>query len=424
MKDRTAARLAGVVFGFIALSFLGAVAFSVLNATAPHASGWDPAPAVSGLAVLSFPLVGMLIARRHPRNAVCWILLAIGLVWESGDVSAGYVRYAFVTNPGSLPRPDLVAVVTSSFWIPAIGLMGTFLILLFPDGRLPSPRWKPMGWLSALVLIGLTVVIPVLPAPVTDFTDIDVGRRVPNPLGIEALRPVLNAVFGLVLLVPLCIAGCALGLITRFRRSAGHERLQLKWLATAASVAATIYFVMMVLSFVVGSDTGDGSGDSAWLNILQHVAVFSFLLIPMAIGIAILRYRLYDIDLIINRALVYVGLTASLALVYTGGVVGIGTLVRTLTRQESDDLVVAASTLAVAGLFGPLRRKVQSFIDRRFYRRKYDAEQTLAQFSARLRDQIDLAALNAEVVAVVTSTMQPSHVSVWVKPPSSGSASP
>ena len=415
MKPRTATRLAWVTLGFVTLCLVAGLALSALNA-ARHAAdtGGIVREALLLLAMFSFPVVGVLIATRQPRNAIGWILLGIGLVWELPGES--YVRYGFITDPGSLPRPDLVAVLMSSSWVPGIGLIGTFLILLFPDGRLPSPRWRPLAWFSAVVLIVLTVVIPLMPEPLPEVTQVPYLPDVPNPLGIDALRHVLNALFVFLPLLPLCIVASALSLIARFRRSQGQERLQLKWLAAGAGVNAALY--LLAMAFTLASDAPwSGKGTPFWLTVLQNLALYSFVLIPVAIGFAVLRYRLYDIDVIINRALVYGILTASLALVYAAGVVGLGAVARTLTRQETNNLAVAASTLGAAALFGPLRRKVQSFIDRRFYRHKYDAEQTLAEFSARLRDQLDLDSLNAELLGVVTRTMQPSRVSLWLKPP-------
>ena len=412
MKARTASRLAWVVFGFVALCFLSGLVLSVLNATGPHASdrGQIVGEAVLSLAMLSFPFVGVLIATRQPRNAIGWILLAIGLVGELP--LEGYVRYAFVTDPGSLPRPDVVAVLTSGMWVPSFGLVGTFLLLLFPDGRLPSPRWRQLARLCALVLIVVTIALPVIPGPLPEVAETPFLPDVPNPLGIEALRPILGGLYGLLLLLPLCIVGCALGLIVRFRRSRGHERMQLKWLAAGAGLAATLYFP--AIAFAVPYGWG-GETTPVWLAVLQNVSTYAFVLIPVAIGFAVLRYRLYDIDVIINRALVYGVLTALLALAYFGIVVVLQRAFDPVT--QGSDLAIAASTLAVAALFRPLRSRVQAFIDHRFYRRKYDAGQTLAEFSARLRDQLDLDSLSSELAAVVTRTMQPSHVSLWLRPP-------
>ena len=416
MKASSASRLAWVMFGFVALSFVSGLVLSVLNATEAHASdrGQIVGEALLSLAMLSFPVVGVLIATRQPHNAIGWILLAIGLVSE--HPLEPYVRYGFVTDPGSLPRPDVVAVLTLGTWVPSIGLIGTFLLLLFPDGHLPSPRWRPLAWLSVVVMIVLTIGLPAMPGSLAEVSQTPFLPDVPNPLGIEALRPVVGGLYAFVLLLTLCIVGSALSLIVRFRRSRGHERLQLKWLAAGAGLTATLFLVTWAFTLPSGAAWG-GKTTPAWLAVLQNVSAYAFVLIPVAIGFAVLRYRLYDIDVIINRALVYGVLTAALALVYAAGVVGLGAAARAVTQQETNNLAVAASTLAVAALFGPLRRRVQSFIDRRFYRHKYDAQQTLADFSARLRDHVDLDSLNAELLAVVTRTMQPSRVSLWLKPP-------
>jgi len=417
MKDRTAARLAWLAFGVTTLAFVGAVGFSALNAMGSNGFDRDPAAAVMGLAMLSFPIVGVLVASRRPRNAVGWILLAIGFVWEfTIGVAEGYIRYAYVTDPGSLPRPDVVAALYSSTWVPGVGLIGTFLILLFPNGRLPSQRWRPLAWLSAVVLIVLTVAMPVTPGTLREVAQLPYLPETPNPLGLDALRPLKGAVYVILPLLPLCILGSAAGLIARFRRAHGKERLQLKWLAFGAGLTAVLYLTAITFSVAYDSDWS-GSDTALWLTVLQNVSLLSFVLIPVAAGIAILKYRLYDIDLIINRALVYGGLSAALAAVYVGGVLGIGAVARAVTGQASNDVAVAASTLAVASLFGPLRRGVQAFIDRRFYRHKYDAEQTLAQFAATLRDKVELGSLSGELLGVVNSTVQPSHASLWLRPP-------
>jgi hypothetical protein len=213
-------------------------------------------------------------------------------------------------------------------------------------------------------------------------------------------------------LVPASIVGCATSLVQRFRRSRGSERLQLKWLATAAAVCAVLYVAAMLVSLNQPWGTEE---TPFWIGVIQNAAFVSFVLIPVAIGFAILKYRLYDIDLIINRTLVYGALTAMLALVYVGGVVGVGGRLREVTGEERNNLVVAGSTLAVAALFHPARARIQSFIDRRFYRGKYDATQTLERFATRLRDEVDLETMQAELLGVVHQTMQPSHVSLWLR---------
>lgn len=417
MEDRGVSRLAWEIFGLNALIFAGTVGFFLFNWT-EGSSGWDATvgSVMGAAAFFSFPAVGLLVASRQPRNAIGWILLAIGLAWELYFLVEGYLRYAWDTNPGSLWRPDLVLVLTSWLWVPAVGLMGTFLVLLFPDGRLPALGWRPLARLSALAMILVSIGTPLMSVP---LAEVGGGSElaplgVANPLGLQGLSPFLGVIYVAVGLLVLCIVGSAASLVHRFRRSRGRERLQLKWVAAAAATVAVAYLLFMASGFV---GAFDDPRRSSWVGIAESVVPLSFVLIPVAAGVAILKHRLYDIDRIINRALVYGALTAALALVYVGAVVGVGAIVRAVTRQESNNLAVAASTLVVAGMFGPLRRGIQSFIDRRFYRNKYNAEQTLADFSAGLRDQVDLDSLNAELVGVVTRAMQPSLVSLWLKAP-------
>ncbi|MBA3350687.1 MAG: hypothetical protein H0T12_09060 [Actinobacteria bacterium] len=230
-----------------------------------------------------------------------------------------------------------------------------------------------------------------------------------NPLGLEALRPFVPGVFLTIVLIPMSIVGCAVALIARFRRSRGQDRLQLKWLAAGAGATASLYFITVVPSLLLDL----GSGEPLWLRVLSQISVYSFVLIPVAIGMAILKHRLYDIDVIINRTLVYGALTAALTLAYVLAVTILQALLRPFAGKSQ--LAVAGSTLAVATLFRPARARIQTFIDRRFYRRKYDAGRTLEAFSARLRDEIDLDALTGELVGLVGDVMQPSHASLWLR---------
>ena len=218
-------------------------------------------------------------------------------------------------------------------------------------------------------------------------------------------------------LLPLCMLASALSLVLRYRRSGGEERQQIKWIASAASVVVVVYAIAMIASFVFPAESWTTAGSVWWLNLLTYAVLSSFTLVPIAVGIAILKYRLYEIDLLINRALVYGSLTATLVAIYFVGVATTQAIFRSLTGQsEQPQLAVVVSTLAIAALFNPLRRRIQSFIDRRFYRSKYDARKTLEAFSSKLRDETDLDSLNDELVSVVRETMQPAQVSVWLRP--------
>src|SRR5215217_3590474 len=240
-------------------------------------------------------------------------------------------------------------------------------------------------------------------------------RGVRNPFGIEGADWLTVGGYALLPLLPLCMLASALSLVLRYRRTGGEERHQIKWIAFAASVVVVVYAIAMIASFVFPEESWTTAGSVWWLNLLTYAVLSSFTLVPIAVGIAILKYRLYEIDIIINRALVYGPLTATLVALYFGGIVVLQRLFVLLTGQQST-LAVVASTLLIAALFSPLRRRIQSFIDRRFYRRKYDARKTLEAFSAQLRNETNLEALSDDLVGVVRETMQPAHVSLWLRP--------
>ena len=381
--------------------FVSSVALSV------HApSDWSAGGAAqNALYLASFsplPVVGALIASKRPWNPIGWICLADGLVWGLIGLSEEYGTYGLVV-PGSLPFPVRVYALAAWMWVPAVGLLGTYLLLLFPDGKLPSRRWRPLAWLSGAEIVVLSAVVFLTPGPLDTLG----GAR--NPFGLEGQHWITVAAYVVLPLLPLCMVASAMSLVVRYRRSTGEEREQIKWIAFAASFMGLFYLGIMVGALVFPEDWG--------LGFLEGVMLLSFGGIPVAIGFAVLRYRLYDIDVIINRTLVYGALTGALALVYFGGVTVTQALFRNITGQEQlPQLVVVVSTLLIAALFTPLRRRIQSFIDRRFYRSKYDARKTLEAFSSKLRDETDLEALNDELVWVVRETMQPAHASLWLRP--------
>jgi hypothetical protein len=358
---------------------------------------------------LAFPLVGALIASRRPTNSIGWICLAVGLLWMLNILSGGYGNYGLLASPGSVPFP--VAIGSQAEWIgPAtVGLLGTFLILLFPDGRLPSRRWRPLAWLSGTLLVLGSVGSALASGPLPDLG----GVR--NPFGLEGYPWISGARDAVSLLLSLCMLASASSLVLRYRRSGDEVREQIKWIAFAASVVALGVSGAVVLG-TFAPDAGGGT-HPLWVGLLEDAITLSFAGIPIAVGFAVLKYRLYNIDLIINRTLVYGLLTALLAALYFGGVAMTQVIFRALTGQEEQpQLAIVVSTLVIAALFNPLRRRIQSLIDRRFYRSKYDARKTLEAFSARLREETDLDALNAELVGVVRETMQPAHVSLWLRP--------
>jgi hypothetical protein len=406
LTDRQLSKLAMFAFGAISFAFVGVVVFSFVNANAMNNSSWGSPGLVPNLLFLvvtyMFPLMGCLVASRQPRNSVGWVLLATGFVWVIGMFMDNYVGYAIFTNPGALPRPDVVEALTSGGWIPAIGLMGIYLVVLFPDGHLPSKRWRAFSW-----SVGVSMVLAWIAVTFAPGTFADSGYpHLTNPLGIDSLASILDPLAIFIAVIPIGFVASAVGLIKKFRRSRGQQRLQMKWFAAAAAGTALIYLIVMLLTF--------NRPTTGWVEWAQNLALFSFALIPVGTGIAILKYRLYEIDRLINRTLVYGLLTAVLGAIYLVVVVGLQGVLAPIT--ESSDLAVAASTLAVAGLFGPIRKRIQSFIDRRFYRKRFDATKTVAHFGERLKDAIDLGGLESDLVRVVTDTMQPAHVSLWLRP--------
>ena len=240
-------------------------------------------------------------------------------------------------------------------------------------------------------------------------------RGIRNPFGLEAAPWVTTVAYAILPLLPMCMFASAVSLVMRYRSSRGDVRQQIKWIAFAASLVAITYLIAMVASLIHPSEAWLTAGSVLWLNLLTIAALLSFVTIPIAVGFAVLRYRLYDIDLLINRTLVYGSLTAMLVALYFGGIVVLQRVFVILTGQRST-IAVVVSTLLIAALFNPLRRRIQSFIDRRFYRRKYDARKTLEAFSVKLRDATDLDILSDDLVGVVRETMQPAHVSLWLRP--------
>jgi hypothetical protein len=355
---------------------------------------------------LAFPLVGALIASRRPHNPIGWICLAVGLFWMLNIMSGGYGIYGLLASPGSVPFP--AAIGSQGEWMgPAtVGLLGTYLILLFPDGRLPSAGWRPLAWLSGTVLVLVSIANALAPGPLPDLG----GVR--NPFGLEGYPWMSGARDALNLLLSVCMLASVSSLVIRYRRSGGEVRQQIKWIAFAASVVALGVSGAVVLgTFAAGTA---GGTHPLLIGLLEDAITLSFAGVPIAVGFAVLKYRLYNIDVIINRTLVYGSLTATLVALYFGGIVVLQRFFVLLTGKQST-LAVVASTLLIAALFTPLRRRIQSYIDRRFYRRKYDARKTLEAFSAKLRDETDLEALSDDLVAIVRETMQPAHVSLWLR---------
>ena len=367
--------------------------FASLNE--PSSSSWDKV--LLPVVILAFSTVGALVGSYRPENAIGWLFLSGALLWIVGELTLEYGVYALITDPGALPAGVWAAWFGA--WARGIGwfLIVTFLLLLFPVGRLPSPRWRLVLW-GAVGFIVLYTLSSWL-SPQTNEVRL---TSVSNPLGLEYES--MGLLYGFVnITFPLLIVASGLAVIVRFRRSRGDERQQLKWFAYAVAVM-TVVFVLW-FSFAL-------AGLVAPSSVMYDVPLIG---LPVATGIAILKHRLYDIDLIINRTLVYGLLTATLVALYFGAIVVLQRVFVLLTGQQST-VAVVASTLLIAAMFTPMRRRIQGFIDRSFYRSKYDSRKTLEAFSARLRDETDLKAVSDDLVGVVRETMQPAHVSLWLRP--------
>jgi hypothetical protein len=384
-----------------ALSFL--LIALILSVNAPIYFYWlEPATIAVGYSV-----IGAIIASRLPSHPIGWICCAIGVMAAVESFSSEYALYALLApHPEPLLGGKVMAWLSIWVWILMFGLI-VFLLLLFPTGRLPNSRWRPFAWMSAVLTLMAATLMAISPDAVLDTLGPSGKGRIslPNPLGAEGLPNLYLPVQTLVLALGLVAAA---SVVVGRRGARGVERQQIKWLLYAGA----IFFLGNVLKNTVFSPLGEVSW-GLWVGYL--LVGIGGLGGPIAIGIAILRYRLYDIDILINRTLVYGSLTATLVALYFGGIVLLQRIFVTLTGQQST-IAVVASTLLIAALFTPLRRRIQGFIDRRFYRRKYDARKTLEAFSTKLKNETDLEALNNDLVGVVRETMQPEHVSLWLRP--------
>src|SRR5215203_116901 len=385
----------------LALTALSLLLF-ILNLSYPNTHLYQPW-LDNTLTALFYPTVGAIVASRRPQNPVGWLLCLYGLVISISYFCAEYAIYALLAQPGSLPAGEAMAWIVS--WVlPITNGLQVFYILLFPTGRLPSRRWRWLGWLTVIY-----VVVGVILAAFSSGALLGILGPIQNPLGIEGFS---NIYYKAVLftMTSLLTLAAALAVFIRLRRAIAVERQQIKWFAYAAVASVSAGILAYIIPRVIDTPLWFERVSFA-LNIALIPAV------PIAIGIAILRYRLYDIDILINRTLVYGSLTLMLALVYFGGVTSTQVVFTALTGQEEQpQLTIVVSTLLIAALFTPFRHRIQSFIDRRFYRRKYDAAKTLEAFSAKLRTETDLDALSDDLVGVVRETMQPEHVSLWLHP--------
>jgi len=359
----------------------------------------------NGVSVLilgaSFPVVGWLIASRRRENRIGWMFLAAGVVFALVTFSGAHAQYGLVVEPGSLPFAEVTAWLSTLAWVPAYTLL-ILLLLFFPDGRLPSRRWRPIIWIAAVSAFLMLVPSAIAEWP---YRGLALLTGVSPSTGDPLLDPALDtanllqgAGSALSLIVALAGAGA---LVIRFRRSVGTEHQQIKWFATAAIVEMAVFLPMSVHVVVLPPPFD------------ALVAMIAAPLIPIAIGVAILRHRLYDIDRIISRTVSYGAVTGILAVVFVGTILVSQTVLASFFSGSS--VAVAASTLVVAALFQPLRRRVQSVVDRRFNRARYDAERTVSAFGAHLRDEVDLGRVSEGLLVAVHSTVRPEAASVWLR---------
>ncbi|HEV8223799.1 MAG TPA: GAF domain-containing sensor histidine kinase [Rubrobacteraceae bacterium] len=397
--------LAGLSLAICAAS----IALYILTRDTQALGGWGTGGA-SGVFIfllpfLAFPVVGALIASKRPDNSIGWICLAIGIFWMLTIFATPYGAYGLVTRPGSVPFPAEIGSLGDWLWAPAVGLLGTYLILLVPDGRLLSRRWRPVAWLSGAVILLASAGVALVPEPLPDLGGIQ------NPSGLYGHPEVAYAMFNVLLLLPLCILASAASLILRVRRSGGEVREQIKWIAFAASLLGLGLLVEVVSALIVAPDNfGTGGTQPFWLKLFQDAVTLSYAGIPVAVGFAVLKYRLYDIDIVINRTLVYGALTASVVAIYVLVVGYLGALFRT----EGNLTISLLATGLVAVLFAPLRDRMQRGVNRLMYGERDEPYKVLSRLGRRLEGTLAPEAVLPTIVENIARTLRLPHVAIWL----------
>jgi signal transduction histidine kinase len=397
-RRRQLVLLARVVSGFTVVSIGVGLWLSTL----------DERPDDLGLLIAFglFPVVGYLMATRRPDNALSWIMLGIGAAMGLGGLAGGYAGYAVDGGLGGRDLGLVAVALNAPIWVPVVALPVTFLLLLFPDGHLPSPRWRWFARILGASLVIVYVTIVLKPGPFGDEVVAFATYR--NPLGVEALRPILAVTIASIVMLPIGVIGSLVSLVQRFRRSSGIERLQLRWLVTAAAVVAVLYTVALLVGFAGSWASSDQPG---WMTLLQTVAVFSFGLIPIAIGVSVLRYHLFDIDVVINKALLVGALAVFIAAVYVAVVVGVGALVG--SRGSPVLSAVAAAVVALA--FQPARRRAQRLADRLVYGERAAPYEVLSEFSERLGHAYAVDELLPRMAQALAGGTGAARADVWVR---------
>ena len=389
--------LARVILGLTVAGIVGGAVVSMMD---DGTLGFD----LLFVSFLLFPLIGYVLAIRRPDNAVSWVMLGVGFALGLSSFLGAYAGYAIHGGLGGYRAGAIVEALDQPMWIPIVAIPVTFLLLIFPEGHLPSPRWRWFAWILAASMAITFLAIVLEPGPIEE-------SQIPglvNPLGIEALRPVLDVLIVALIALPIGVIGSLTSLVLRFRRSTGVERLQLRWLVSAAATVAVLYALALILSFSTAWSTTE---TPTGLAILQAVAVGSFGLIPIAIGISVLRYHLFDIDLVINRALLVGGMAVFISAVYAGVVVGVGTLV----GSRASPVLSAAAAAIVAIAFQPARRRAQRFADRLVYGERATPYEVLSDFSERLGNAYANDELLPRMARALAEGTGASRADVWVR---------
>jgi signal transduction histidine kinase len=390
--------LARVIFGLTILGIASGIWFSIIDA------GKDETDLAFLFSFCLFPIIGYILAIRRPDNAISWLMLGIGACFGLDAFVGSYASYAIHGGVGGFHAGAIALAFDQPMWVPIVGLPATFLLLLFPDGHLPSPRWRWFAWVLGISMVITFLAILFGPGRFEESA----FPNVVNPLGSEALRPVLAVATGAIIMLPIGVIGSLVSLVQRFRRSTGIERLQLRWLVTAAGTVAILYASALVLSFNSAWGTEATPG---WLGVIQVLAIVSFGLIPIAIGISVLRYHLFDIDLVINKALLLAAMVVFITLVYVAIVVGVGALV----GSQANPVLSAVAAAVVALAFQPARRRAQRFADRLVYGKRSTPYEVLSQFSDRLGNAYANEELLPRMARALAEGTGASRADVWVR---------
>ena len=408
MKRRIVASLGWIIFAACVVNAVVSVIIFSRDGQALFAS------VVIILVFLAFPLVGALIVSQRPSNTVGWIFSFLGVGTATTSLSAAYVTRALVIHADTQLATRVIDLAGDLVW-PANLALGVLLLYLFPDGKPLSRRWGLAVWALLFSLAALEFGQAIAPGP------LEANGLVQNPLGMPALSGVSSVLLTYATWpLPLLALLAVISLILRYARASGSQRQQIKWFVFGAAVTLAFGVATPIVTMLISSDPNDPIATAVG-NIIFALGLLA---LPIGVGTGVLRYRLYDIDILINRTLVYGSLTAILAALYFALVIGAQTLTQRVTGHHAaqQPLVIVLSTLLIAALVQPLRRRLQGAIDRRFYRSRYDAARTVAAFSASLRQEVELSNLSAHLLSVVEDTMRPSHVSLWLTQPSRASS--